>query len=121
MSLYPFSFYFFIFVLGGGTLWLYKGSYNVSTISYLNSPLPLLLFIPQLTIHGTFSTGIIFAKTCMRTHFFCIIVTLLSPFLTTSPLPLVPTLSPEQDLFCPPVLRFCRRRKIKRKTTFLLL
>jgi hypothetical protein len=32
-----------------------------------------------------------------------------------SPFSLVPPLStpPPQDLFCPPVLRFCRRKKIK--------
>jgi hypothetical protein len=40
---------------------IYKGSYNVSNISYLN-PSPLLLsFITP--IPGTFSTGIIFAFT----------------------------------------------------------
>jgi hypothetical protein len=32
------SLFHFIVVLGGGTLWLYKSSYNISNISYLNSP-----------------------------------------------------------------------------------
>jgi hypothetical protein len=48
---------------------VYKGYYNVSTISYLNSPLPLLLFITSPSIHGRVSTSIIFAFTCMCSHF----------------------------------------------------
>jgi hypothetical protein len=35
-------------VLGGVHCGIYKGSYNVSNISYLNSLLPLLSFIPLL-------------------------------------------------------------------------
>jgi hypothetical protein len=44
---------------------IYKGSYNVSNTSYLNSPPPLVSFIPTLPIHGTVSTAIIFAFTYM--------------------------------------------------------
>jgi hypothetical protein len=38
---------FFIVVLGGVHCGIYKSSYNVSNISYLNSPPPLLSFFPS--------------------------------------------------------------------------
>jgi hypothetical protein len=63
------AFLFFIVVLCGGTLWHLQCSYNVSTISYLNSHLPPILFISPLLIHGRVTTGIIFAFTCRHTHF----------------------------------------------------
>jgi hypothetical protein len=56
-------FILFIIVLGGVHCVLYKDSYNVSNISYLNSPPPPLSFIPPSLISGTTSTSIIFAFT----------------------------------------------------------
>jgi hypothetical protein len=48
---------------------IYKGSYNASNISYLNSPTSMAPFIPPPPIHGIVKTGIIIAFTCMCTHF----------------------------------------------------
>jgi hypothetical protein len=63
-------------------------------------------------IPGTVSTGIIFAFTCMCTHFFAPY----SPSYPLSPHPprntganLYLPPQPWQDLFHPPVLQFCRR------------
>jgi hypothetical protein len=44
------------------------------------------------------------------------IFTFLSPFPSTLLISLLPARPSGQDLFCPPVLRFCRREKIKWKT-----
>jgi hypothetical protein len=79
-----FFFFFFTAVLGGGNCGIYTGSYNVSNISYLNSP-PLLLS-PQ--IPGTVSIGIIFAFTYMCTHYLYHIHPPI-PFPAFFPLPLV--------------------------------
>jgi hypothetical protein len=49
----------------GIPLSIYKSSYNVSNVSYLQSPPLLLSFIPSPLIPGTVSTGIIFAFTYM--------------------------------------------------------
>jgi hypothetical protein len=81
----------------------------------MNSPLLLFSFILLPTpIPGVVSTGIIFAFNYMCTHFLHHIH-LPTPFPNTSPLPLVPDLPPGQDLFCSPVLQFCRRKKEKRE------
>jgi hypothetical protein len=96
-------------MMGGDTLWHLQ--------RFLQCIYSLLLpfsFIPPPLIPGVVSTGIIFAFTYMHRHF-CTIFTLLNPFPNTSPLPQVPVFLPEQDLFCPPVLQFCRIIKIKLK------
>jgi hypothetical protein len=63
-----FILFFIIIVLGGVHCSIYKGSYSVSNISYLNSHLHYSLLNPLL-IFGTNSTGIIFAFTCMCIHY----------------------------------------------------
>jgi hypothetical protein len=71
---------------------------------------------PPPLIPGVVSTGIIF---CIYLHvytFHCTIFIFLPPFPNTSPLPLVPALPPVLDLFCPPVLWFCRRKKKTRES-----
>jgi hypothetical protein len=102
---------------------IYKGSYNVSNISYLNSLPPKLSFILPLIL-GIVSTGINFAFMDMCTH----ILHRIDPptyFLYHHPLPLVPAYPyPCEGLVHPPVLKFCRRKKIKdinKKTTHFLL
>jgi hypothetical protein len=42
---FSFSLLFYCIVLGRGTYGIYKGSYNISNISYLNSSLPPFFFI----------------------------------------------------------------------------
>jgi hypothetical protein len=64
-----FLFSFLLLFLGGEHCGIYKGSYDMSTISYLNSPSPLLTFIPPTQTHGIVTTGIIAAIACMCTHF----------------------------------------------------
>jgi hypothetical protein len=65
-------FIFLIIVVLGGVHWsIYKGSYNVSNISFLNSPTLLLYFIFPLPISETISTGIIFALTYMCIQYLC--------------------------------------------------
>jgi hypothetical protein len=79
-------------------------------VSYLNSP-PLpspLSSLPQFL--GIVSTGIIF---CIYIHVYSVFAWY-SPSYPLSPLcphTLVPAFSPGQDLFCPSVLWFCRRKK----------
>jgi hypothetical protein len=88
-------FIYLIAVLGVCTLW-YKGSYNVSNISYLNYPLSLLSPIPAPLIPGIASTGIIFAFIHMYIH--CLHhIHLPTPFLATSPFPPVPTTPSPSD------------------------
>jgi hypothetical protein len=70
-------------------------------------PLHRSPLLPSPPIPGTVSTGIIFAFTDMCT---CFLHHSHPPFPTTSPLPLMST-SPKQDMFHPPILLFCRRKK----------
>jgi hypothetical protein len=52
----------FLLLCWVGVYWsIYKSSYNVSNISYLNSPPQMFSFIPLPLIPGKASTGIIFA------------------------------------------------------------
>jgi hypothetical protein len=78
-------FFSFIVVLGGGTCGIFKDSYNVSNISYLNSSLPPLLFIlPPLDSWKSFN----------RYHF-CIYIHVYAFFALYSPsYPLSHHLSP---------------------------
>jgi hypothetical protein len=93
---------------------IYKSSSNVSNISYLNSPPPPLSFIPHSHSWNSFN----------RYHF-SIYIHVYTVFVPYSP---SHTLSPppphshwyqhhRQDLFCPPVLQFCKRKKM----TFLFV
>jgi hypothetical protein len=102
--------FFFIVVLGRVHCGIYEGFYNVSNISYLNSPSPLL------PIPGTISAGIIFAFTCTCTHF-------LHCIHSSTP----PSLPPPPSHWCQPspwagpALPSCslilqKIKKIKRKT-----
>jgi hypothetical protein len=68
-----------------------------------HSPLsPLTLFLEYFQ-----QVSLFHLHTCV--HSIRTIFTLLYPFPTSSPLPLVPT--PRQDLFCPSVHRFCKNKK----------
>jgi hypothetical protein len=95
------SSFFLIVVLGGVHCGIYKSSYNISNLSYLNSPLSTIVpYPPPLPIPGLVSTGIIFAFPYMCTHFLYGIPT---PF----PYHLTPATGQPphwQDLFHPPVL-----------------
>jgi hypothetical protein len=77
-------------VLGEGTLWYLKGSYNVSNISYLDSPLPSLSFISPLHPHFLEELQqVLFFHLHSCVHIFYTIFILLPPFPATFPLPLV--------------------------------
>jgi hypothetical protein len=121
------SFIFYFFPLLLCWVWvhcgIYKDSYNVSTISYLNSSLLLLPFIfPSPDSWNRFNRYHFYIYMHVYT-FFCTVFTLLHSFPTTFPLPLVPNFPTEQDLFCPPDLWFWRwenRKDRKKNMTFLL-
>jgi hypothetical protein len=85
---------------------IYTGSYKY--IIYMNLPPLLYSFIPPSLPPGIVSTGIIFAF-IYRCTFYRTIFTAYLPSL----IPLVPALPPGQDLFYPPVLQFCGRKKRK--------
>jgi hypothetical protein len=72
----------------------------------LNSPPPPFSFV-SLPIPGTVSTGIIFAFTYMCTQY-------LHHIHSPIPFPYLLLVPPHrQDLYCPPILRFCKRKKKK--------
>jgi hypothetical protein len=83
---------------------IYKGSYNVSNISYLNSLPPLISFILYPPVPGIVSAGIILAYAYMCTHilydihppipFTCHLLPLISINSTPSPAgPVLPSCS----------------------------
>jgi hypothetical protein len=107
---------------------IYKGSYNISNISYLNSPPPPFSFIshPPNThthAHTHTHTHTHHSWNSFNRYHFSIYIhvhTILpySPSYTLSPPPPHPTPTgintlppPKQDLFHPLVLQFCRRKK----------
>jgi hypothetical protein len=87
-------FSFFFIVLGRGNC----GSYNISTVSYLNSPRPPFSYILPLPtpIPGIVSKGIIFPFTYIYTQYLYHIHPL-TPFPHFSPFSVVPT---PQDKTC---------------------
>jgi hypothetical protein len=83
--------------------------YDIYNIIYLNSPPPPFSFIPLLHSWNSFN----------RSHFsiYIHVHTVFAPYspsYTLSPHPspshCYPS-SPQQDLVCPPVLRFCKKKK----------
>jgi hypothetical protein len=98
-------------VLGGGTLWpLQKFLQCIKYILLEFIPSTSLLYSP-LPIPGIVSKGITFAFISMCTQ--CLHhIHPPNPFPCHLPLLLVPVL-PRQDLFCTPVLWFCRKKKKK--------
>jgi hypothetical protein len=89
---------------------IYQSSYN---ISYLKSPLhPSPLLFPS--IPGIVSTGINFFLFTYSYTQYLYHIQLPTHFLHLLPPP-IGTNPPRQDLFCPPVLWFCKR---KEKMTF---
>jgi hypothetical protein len=71
----------------------YKSFYNISNISYLNSRPPPFSFIPLPPFLEEFQQVSFFhLHTCM--HSICTIFTLLHPFPTSSPKPVLPSYSP---------------------------
>jgi hypothetical protein len=88
-----------------------KNSYNLSNISYLNLPCALLSFIHLHPFLGGFHrVSVLFLHTCVCV--FCTIFTFLPPFTATSSSHWYQPY-PRQDLFCPPVLLFSKRKRKK--------
>jgi hypothetical protein len=84
---------------------IYKNFYNVSNISYLNSPPPQLsLFLPSPYSWNSFSKYHFWIFTHVST-LLCTVFTLLLPFLSS------PSLPPPHWRFCSGLLWFCRRNK----------
>jgi hypothetical protein len=84
----------------------------------------MLSFIPHWLIPETVSTGIIFVFTHMYTLFTPYLSSYSFPCYLPSPTSATPPPHPRQNLFCPSVLRFCRRKYIKdkkRSIAFLLI
>jgi hypothetical protein len=113
------KFYFisfsFIVVLGGGTLWHLQRFLQYINCIILEFIPPPLFFIPpppdSWNSYNRYHYCIF-----MYVHTFFALYSPSYPLSppTISPLPLVPTFPPGQDLFHPPVLWFCRREKINR-------
>jgi hypothetical protein len=82
----------------------------ISNISYLNLPPPSLSFIPPYP-HSWNSFKRSHFSIYIHVHSICILFTLLHPFPTSSPLPLLSIPPPILDLFCPPALWFSKRKK----------
>jgi hypothetical protein len=106
---------------------IYKGSYNVSNILYLNSPSTTLLYLPSPDFLQQFQqVSFLHLHTCV--YIICNIFTLLPLFPSTSPFPLVQN-APPQGRTCsahPPFLQICKKKYIyinnkKRNMTFLLV
>jgi hypothetical protein len=100
----------FIVVLGRAHCGIYKSSYNISNISYLNSLSPLFFFAPLSPIPGVVSTGLYFS---IYIYVYTVFA-LYSPSYTLSPPP--PSshwyqLPSREDLFYPPILWFCKWKK----------
>jgi hypothetical protein len=105
-----FSFLFFLLLCWVGVhCGIYKSSYSISNISYLNSSPPSFSFIPYLIISRSFK-GYHFS---IYIH----VYTLFAPYSPSTPFPhlLSPPTSTNpptrQDLFFPLVLWFCKRKK----------
>jgi hypothetical protein len=104
---------FFLYCCAGWgyIMGIYKGCYKVLTILYLNFPFHLSSLSPLSPNSWKSFNRYHF---CIYMHvctFFCTTFTLLPPFPATSPVPLVPTHLPGNDLLHSPVLWFCRKDK----------
>jgi hypothetical protein len=93
-------------VLGGGNCGIYKGPYNVSDISYLNSPPPPLSFIPLPPFMEQFQQ-----VSFLHLHNE---YTLFVPYSSFYPFP-TPLTPSGQNLFHPLVIQFCKRKNLKDK------
>jgi hypothetical protein len=100
---------------------IYKGSYNVSTMSYLNSPLlPVVLYPPLPHSWNSFNRyPFLIFHLHSYIYILCTLFTLLSIFPTTSPPHTGANTPPGQDLFHHLVFQFCRKEK-RKNMTFLL-
>jgi hypothetical protein len=108
-------FIFFIVVLGEGTLWYLQRFLQCSWSSILEFTTFIIFLYLLPLIPGMVSTAIIFAFTYMCTHYFQCTHPLIPFSHHLSPLTGANTLHPGKDLFCPLVLQFCRRKKVKDK------
>jgi hypothetical protein len=103
---------------------IYTGSYNVSNISYMNSPPQPFFFIPLSPDSWNSFSRYHFLHLLTCVHILLYHIHPPSPFPHTSLLLLVPDLQPWWYLFYPSILWFCRRKKRTDKTknmTFWLM
>jgi hypothetical protein len=108
---YVYLIYFLLFLLlywMGVHCGIYKSSYHISNISYLHSPPPSFSFIlpfPHSNRYHFFSFHTYVHSTCTINHPPMSFPHLLPPLTNT-----IPT---RQDLFCLPVISFCKWKKLK--------
>jgi hypothetical protein len=99
-----FYFILFFYCCARGTLWHLQTCFQYIILEFTPSS---ILFHSPSPIPGIISTGVLFYfHTCA--HSICTIFTLPYPFPTSSP---SHGATPRQDLFHPPVLWFCKRKK----------
>jgi hypothetical protein len=87
---------------------IYKSSYNISNLSYLNSPCPPFSFI-SLSPHSWKSFNRSYFSIYIHVYTVCALYSFF--YILSPPFPHSHWYQcPRQDLFCPPVLQFCKRK-----------
>jgi hypothetical protein len=109
------GFFFPYYCAGWGTVWHLQRFLQCKTVSYMNSPPLLFSFIsPLLQFLESFQQ----VSFCIYIHVYTFFV----PYSLSYPLSLPPAPPtgansplPRQNLFCPPVLWFCRKKEKRTK------
>jgi hypothetical protein len=110
ITIFIFWIYFLLLCLVGVLCGIHKSSYNISNVSYLNSPPPPFSFISP-TLHSRNSFNRSHFSTCM--HMYTVFTPYSPPSWFPPFLPAPTGTNPsKQDLFHPPVLWLYKRKKV---------